>query len=88
VILGKPVHRTQHCNSEDRQGVTGCGDLRAPSLSLGAAAKTGLAVKLRVSVLKAVAKGYFPTAGQWIIFSQALERFLPQYCFQQHHKIG
>jgi hypothetical protein len=63
-------------------------DRRIPSFSLGSAAKIGPAVKLRVSVIKTVAKRYFPTAGQWIIISQALERFLPQYCFQQHPKIG
>jgi hypothetical protein len=42
-------------------------------------------VKLRVSLLKTLAKRYFPTAKGWIIFSQALERFLPQPCFRQHH---
>ena len=82
------MSRTQHCNGEDRQGVTWCGDLRAPSLSLGSAAKIGPAVKLRVSVLKTIAKKYFPTFGQWIIFSQALERFLPQHCFQKYPKIA
>jgi len=82
------VSRPLHHNTEDRQGVTGRGDLHAPSLSLGSAAKIGPAVKLRVSVLKAVAKRYFPTAGQWIIFSKALERFLPQYCFQQPPRLG
>ena len=45
------------------------------------------AAKLRVSVLKAVAKRYILTAGQWIIFSQALERFLQQDRFRQYPNI-
>jgi hypothetical protein len=82
------VSRTQHCNSEDPQGATGCGDLRAQSLSLSSAAKIGPVVNLRVSVLKEFAKRYFPTSGRWIILSQALERYLLQYHFRQHPKIG
>jgi hypothetical protein len=87
-MLGKSVRRTQQCNSEDRQGVTWRGDLRAPSLTLGSAAKIGLAVKLLVSVLKKIAKRYFPTVRQWINFSQALERFLSPHSFQQHPNIA
>jgi len=49
--------------------------------------KIGPPVKLGVSILKTVAKGYFPTAGQWIIFSQALERFLQQDRFWQYPNI-
>ena len=60
---------TQPCNSEDRQGVTGRGDLRTPSLSLGSAAKIGPAIKIPVRVLMNIAMRYFPTAGQWIIIS-------------------
>ena len=79
---------TQPYNSEDHQDVTGRGDIRAPSLSLGSAAKIGPAIKLPVRVPKNVAMRYFPTAGQWIIICQALEHFLPQYRFWQYPKIG
>ena len=82
------MSRPQHCNCVGRQGVTAPGGIRAPSLSFGSAAKIGPEVTFGANDLETVSHRYFLTAEEWMVFSQALEPFLPQHCLRQHIKIG
>jgi len=57
-------------------------------LSFGSAAKIGPDVTFGAHDLETVSNRYFLTAEEWMVFSQALEPFLPQHCLRQHIKIG